>query len=241
MAPRCRYRGVLLCFVLLHCVPIWCVLCCVAPLCASVSSVCLSLALLLEVAPRCSEQLAGLGPCRRVWPCLCSRGRHSLLMQRITQRNAARQKLTEAHNGTEQRSAPSPTRRPGHALALLNSRRHKRDVVRPATTPKPSGIRAHRHRAHQLTKPGFWSLEKWGEMGGNGGKWGEMGGKRGSSWHSTQDVGYGGLWRDVVEENGPNGRKMGVNGRKKGQNTHSWRSHSPHYSGGRRSSPRFPL
>ena len=68
-----------------------------------------------------------------------------------------------------------------------------------------SGIGAHRHRAHQLTKPGFWSLTKWGkwrkmrELGGTGGEWGNIG-------HSTRDVCCGELWRDVVEKNG---RKMG--------------------------------
>ena len=86
-------------------------------------------------------------------------------------------------------------------------------IIHHSITPFPcSGIRAHRHRSHQLTKPGFWSLQKWGEwgevgekwgaMGENGGKWGEMGGKWGNRGHSTQDVGCGGLWRDVVEENG---------------------------------------
>ena len=49
---------------------------------------------------------------------------------------------------------------------------------------------------------GKWG--KWGQMGGNGGKWGNSG-------HSTRDVGCGGLWRDVVEENGT---KMGEMGEK---------------------------
>ena len=51
-------------------------------------------------------------------------------------------------------------------------------------------------------------------MGGNGGELGGNGGggmeKNGRNWgisrHGTRDVGCGGLWRDVVEENG---RKMG--------------------------------
>ena len=47
--------------------------------------------------------------------------------------------------------------------------------------PPHTGIRAHRYRTHQLTKPGFWGLEKWGKWGkwrkmkGNGGEWGGMG------------------------------------------------------------------
>ena len=59
-------------------------------------------------------------------------------------------------------------------------------------------------------------------MGGNGGR-----GDWGNSGHSTRDVGRGGLWRDVVEENG----------RKMGQNTHFSPSRFPHSSGGRRSPP----
>ena len=43
-------------------------------------------------------------------------------------------------------------------------------------------------------------------MGANGGKWGDMGGNGGDIGHSIQDVGCGGLWRDVVEKNGA---KMG--------------------------------
>ena len=68
-------------------------------------------------------------------------------------------------------------------------------------------IRAHHHQTHQLTKPGFWSVEKMGEtggkwwkMGGNGAEWSRTGEKWGNSGHSTQDVGWGGLWRHVVEE-----------------------------------------
>ena len=60
-----------------------------------------------------------------------------------------------------------------------------------------SGIRTHRRRPHQLPEPGFWSLEKWRKPE----KWGEMGGEWGSG-HSTRDVGCGGLWWDVLEENG---------------------------------------
>ena len=33
-----------------------------------------------------------------------------------------------------------------------------------------SGIRAHRHRTHQLTKPGLWSLKNWEQMEENGGE-----------------------------------------------------------------------
>ena len=43
-------------------------------------------------------------------------------------------------------------------------------------------------------------------MENNGGKWGETGEIWGNIGHSTQDVGCGGLWRDVVEGTG---RKMG--------------------------------
>ena len=45
-----------------------------------------------------------------------------------------------------------------------------------------------------------------GETEKNGGERGEMGGRWENSGHSTRDVGCGGLWRDVVEENGT---KMG--------------------------------
>ena len=41
--------------------------------------------------------------------------------------------------------------------------------------------------------------EKWEDMGENGGKWG-------NSRYCAPDVGCGGLWQEVVEENG---RKMG--------------------------------
>ena len=41
--------------------------------------------------------------------------------------------------------------------------------------------------------------KRWG-MGGNGGKW--VGGMGGEMGHSTRDGGCGGLWQDVVEENG---------------------------------------
>ena len=44
-----------------------------------------------------------------------------------------------------------------------------------------------------------------------------MEGEWGNSGHSTRDVGRGGLWQDVVEENGTN---MGQSGRKMGRNTH---------------------
>ena len=44
------------------------------------------------------------------------------------------------------------------------------------------------------------------EENGGGGLWGSMGGKWGNSGHSTRDVGCGGLWWDVVAENGT---KMG--------------------------------
>ena len=47
-----------------------------------------------------------------------------------------------------------------------------------------------------------------GKSGGNGRKWGKMGvGGWGNSGRGTRIVGCGGLWRDVVEENGENGRK----------------------------------
>ena len=36
------------------------------------------------------------------------------------------------------------------------------------------------HRTHQLTKPEFWSLKKWGKLGGEE-KWGEMGNPRGAT------------------------------------------------------------
>ena len=63
-----------------------------------------------------------------------------------------------------------------------------------------TAIRAHLRRTYQLTKPGFWSLEKWGKwkqwrklgktggggmekngggVGGNEGKWGDMRGEMG--------------------------------------------------------------
>ena len=52
-------------------------------------------------------------------------------------------------------------------------------------------------------------------MGGNGETWGEMREKWGSSGHSTWNVGCGGLWRDVVEENGIKmGEKWKENGTK---------------------------
>ena len=49
-------------------------------------------------------------------------------------------------------------------------------------------------------------------MGGNGGE--KRGGGWGNSGHSTQDVGCGGLWRDVVRENR---RKMGQFEKKMGE------------------------
>ena len=79
---------------------------------------------------------------------------------------------------------------------------------------------------------------KWRKMGEYGGKWGEMGGnagKWGNSGHSTQDVGRGGMWWDLVEENG---RKMGET---MGQNTHFSPSHSSHFSGGRNIFPANPF
>ena len=48
------------------------------------------------------------------------------------------------------------------------------------------GIRAHRHRTHQLTKPGFWCLEtwrKWGRLGGMGGGGGGMSTCK-TQWHT---------------------------------------------------------
>ena len=105
------------------------------------------------------------------------------------------------------------------------------------------GIRAHRHRTHQLTKPGFWSLEKreklggmkknggkWGEMEKNGGKWVEMeekGGKWGEMGGNGGGVGMGGKWGNSGHSTGDvgceglwrdvveeNGTKMGENGTK---------------------------
>ena len=112
--------------------------------------------------------------------------------------------------------------------------------------PLPAGVRAHRHRTHQLTtSPGLWGLENWGnggkwggsgggmggeskKMGVNGGEWGEMGwGDGGNSGHCTRDVGCGGLWRGVEWEE--NGRKTPI--------LHSL----SHCSGGRRCSPQFPF
>ena len=87
---------------------------------------------------------------------------------------------------------------PRTPLVAPNLEPSKGDVTR---------IRAHRHRTHQLTDLGFWSLEKWGKwgkwrkMGETGEKWRKMGGKWGISGHSTRVCG---LWRDVVEESGRN-------------------------------------
>ena len=72
-----------------------------------------------------------------------------------------------------------------------------------------AGLRAHRHRTHQLTAAGFWRLEKWGAKGGkrekNGGQWGAKGRKMG---------GNGG---QKGEKWGAKGRKMGGNGGQKGE------------------------
>ena len=65
-------------------------------------------------------------------------------------------------------------------------------------------------------------------MGENAGKWGNSG-------HSTQDAGRGGMWRDLVEENG---REMGET---MGQNTHFSPSHSSHFSRGRNIFPANPF
>ena len=81
----------------------------------------------------------------------------------------------------------------------------------PPRHPRP------RHRTHQLTEPGCWSLEKWR-------KWGKWGGEWENSGNSTRDMGCGRMWQDVVEENGT---KMGE------------KTHFPHFSGGQRSSLPF--
>ena len=63
--------------------------------------------------------------------------------------------------------------------------------------------------ATKLTKPELWTLEKWGEMGGQSAKMGGNGEKAGI----TRNVGCVGLWRDVVEENGTKmGEKVGGGG-----------------------------
>ena len=86
------------------------------------------------------------------------------------------------------------------------------------------GIVAHCHRTHQTRI--LESGEKGGngeERGGmeeNGGNWGGGGGW-GNSGHSTRDVGCGGLWRVVAEENGT----------KMERDTHFSQSHVPHFSG----------
>ena len=65
-----------------------------------------------------------------------------------------------------------------------------------------------------------------------------MGEKWGNSGHSTRDVGCGGLWRDVVEENRAIMReKWEKNGTKYPFFTVPF----SHFSGGRRSSPQFLL
>ena len=65
---------------------------------------------------------------------------------------------------------------------------------------------------------------KWGGMGENGGKWGDM-----RKWGNREIAVIahgmwvcGGLWQDMVEENG----------RKIGRNTHFSESHFPHFPGG---------
>ena len=107
------------------------------------------------------------------------------------------------------------------------------------------GIRTHRHRTHQLTKPGFLDYGrlganggKWLKVGGNGEKWGGMGG----NWEISDIVhgmwvveGCGRMWLRKLR------RKWMKNGRKTGRNTHFSQSHFPRCSGGRRSSLQFPL
>ena len=73
-------------------------------------------------------------------------------------------------------------------------------------------------------------MGKMAKMEKSGEKWGGLGG--GDSGHSTRDVGYGGLWRDLVEENGT---KMGENIRK------NFQSRFSHFFWRLKIFPQFPL
>ena len=64
-----------------------------------------------------------------------------------------------------------------------------------------TGIRARRHRTHQLTKPGFWKNggnrgngENWRNVGGNGGKRGRNGEVTGMAHGMRVVEGCGGMW-----------------------------------------------
>ena len=158
-----------------------------------------------EVADLClGLSLAGTGKLEAILdPVLgMARPRHGIGGQ--TRLGLPPRDLHSAQNGPW--LAPAP-----HALAhrTMVSQDH---ADRHPHTPPPNSPT---HRTRILVSG------KMGKMNKNGGKWG---GEWGNSGHSTRDVGCGGLWRDVPEENWTTIEK---NGRKMGENTHCSQSHFP--------------
>ena len=109
----------------------------------------------------------------------------------------------------------------------------------PRRNPKRASTHARRRRAHQLTEPGFWSLEKWG----NGGKWGEME-KNGGKWRIMNKS----RWK--MQEQFPQWEKNGGNWRNKGENggnsekngtEYPVQSYFPNFSGGSGTFPTVPF